>query len=60
MEYNLKNVQTDMRGGSMETALKAVGVLLIGLFWMACVALSVAVPVAIIWAAYHFITTYKG
>jgi hypothetical protein len=60
MEYNLKNVQTDMRGGSMKTALKAVGVLLVGLFWMACVALSVAVQVAILRAAYHFITHYRG
>ena len=30
------------------------------LLWLAVVALSVAVPVAIIWGVYHFVTTYKG
>jgi hypothetical protein len=40
--------------------LKVIFALGVLLAYTALAALSVAVPVAIIWAAYHFITTYKG
>jgi hypothetical protein len=41
--------------------MKVIGALLfLGIVWLAALAASAAVPVAIIWAAYHFITTYKG
>jgi hypothetical protein len=52
--------EQDLRGGFMETFLKLIGVIFIGAFYLAMVALSLAVPAAIVWAAYHFITTYKG
>ena len=40
--------------------MKIVIGLVISLFYLLAIAVSVAVPVAIVWAAYHFITTYKG
>ena len=40
--------------------MRAIAGLVIGLLWLAMIVASVAVPVAIVWAAYHFITTYKG
>ena len=40
--------------------MRAIAGLIFGLTWLSIVILSVAVPVAIVWAAYHFITTYKG
>lgn len=40
--------------------MKAAIGLVFGLLWVAGIAISLAVPIAVIWAAYHFITTYKG
>jgi hypothetical protein len=44
----------------MKTFFGAIGILFVGILWLVGIAVSTAVPVAIIWAAYHFITTYKG
>jgi hypothetical protein len=61
LEYNLGKVQRDFRGGGfMETFVKFVVGSVIAVFYLVVIALSCAVPVAIVWAAYHFITTYKG
>jgi hypothetical protein len=43
-----------------ENAVGVVATLFIGALWLLGIAVSVAVPVAIVWATYHFITTYKG
>jgi len=45
---------------SRRKIMRLIAVLAAGIFWVTAVALSAAVPVAIVWAAYHFITTYKG
>ncbi len=40
--------------------MRIIAGLFFGILWLGAIAVSAAVPVAIIWAAYHFITTYKG
>jgi hypothetical protein len=40
--------------------MKTIIGLVFGILWLVALTSSIAVPIAIIWAAYHFIMHYKG